>query len=85
MQRTGFHQMSMQALADEAQVSVGLIYKYFGGKDDILLATILDILDAFRDQLEPAMDAVGDDPVDRLPPGSAATSRSSTRTATRWC
>lgn len=38
MQRTGFHQMSMQALADEAQVSVGLIYKYFGGKEDILLA-----------------------------------------------
>lgn len=69
MQRTGFHQMSMQALADEAQVSVGLIYKYFGGKDEILLATILDILDAFRDQLEPAMDAVGDDPVDRVRAG----------------
>jgi len=69
MQRTGFHQMSMQALADEAQVSVGLIYKYFGGKEDILLAAILDILDAFRDQLQPAMDAVGDDPVERLRAG----------------
>jgi len=69
MQRTGFHQMSMQALADEAQVSVGLIYKYFGGKDDILLAAILDILEAFRDQLQPAMDAVGDDPIERLRAG----------------
>ncbi|MEE2035190.1 TetR/AcrR family transcriptional regulator [Rhodococcus chondri] len=69
MQRTGFHQMSMQALADEAGVSVGLIYKYFGGKEDVLLATILTILDAFRDQLEPAMDAVGDDPVERLVAG----------------
>lgn len=69
MQRTGFHQMSMQALADEAEVSVGLIYKYFGGKEDILLATILVILDAFRDQLEPAMDAAGDDPVERLVAG----------------
>ncbi|ANZ26383.1 transcriptional regulator, TetR family [Rhodococcus aetherivorans] len=69
MQRTGFHQMSMQALADEAGVSVGLIYKYFGGKEDVLLATILAILDAFRDQLEPAMDAVGDDPVERLAAG----------------
>ena len=69
MQRTGFHQMSMQALADEAQVSVGLIYKYFGGKEDILLATIVDILDAFRDQLEPAMDAAGTDPVERLVAG----------------
>lgn len=69
MQRTGFHQMSMQALADEAKVSVGLIYKYFGGKEDILLATILAILDAFQDQLEPAMDAAGEDPVERLVAG----------------
>lgn len=69
MERTGFHQMSMQALADEAQVSVGLIYKYFGGKEDILLATIVDILDAFRDQLEPAMAAAGDDPVERFATG----------------
>ena len=66
MQHTGFHQMSMQALADEAQVSVGLIYKYFGGKEDILLATIIDILHAFRDQLAPAMESAGDDPVARL-------------------
>ncbi|GAA4475334.1 TetR/AcrR family transcriptional regulator [Rhodococcus olei] len=69
MQRTGFHQMSMQALADEAGVSVGLIYKYFGNKEEILLSTILAILNAFRDQLEPAMDAVGDDPVERVAAG----------------
>lgn len=69
MQRTGYHQMSMQALAEEASVSVGLLYKYFGGKEDILLAAVLDILDSFRDQLEPAMDAAGDDPVERLAAG----------------
>jgi AcrR family transcriptional regulator len=69
MQRTGFHQMSMQALADEADVSVGLIYKYFGGKEEILLATIVGILDAFKDQLQPAMDAAGEDPVERFVAG----------------
>lgn len=69
MQRTGFHQMSMQALADEADVSVGLIYKYFGGKEEILLATIIEILDTFRDQLEPAMHSAGTDPVDRFAAG----------------
>ncbi|MGW0353058.1 TetR family transcriptional regulator [Nocardia sp. 852002-20019_SCH5090214] len=69
MQTTGFHQMSMQALADQADVSVGLIYKYFGGKEDLLLAAIVDILDAFRNELAPAMDAVGDDPVERLVAG----------------
>ncbi|ELB93162.1 TetR family transcriptional regulator [Rhodococcus wratislaviensis IFP 2016] len=69
MQHTGFHQMSMQALADEANVSVGLLYNYFGNKEEILRATITAILDAFRDQLEPAMAAAGDDPVERLAAG----------------
>ena len=36
MGRTGFHQMSTQDLAAEANVSVGVIYKYFGGMDDLL-------------------------------------------------
>lgn len=69
MERTGFHQMSMQALADRADVSVGLIYKYFGGKEEILLATIVDILEDFRDRLEPAMELAGDDPVERFVAG----------------
>jgi len=34
--------MSMQALAEEAEVSVGLVYKYFAGKEDLLLAAIID-------------------------------------------
>lgn len=69
MGRTGFHQMSMQDLAAEAKVSVGLIYRYFGGKEDLLLATIVRILDVFRDQLAPVMDAAGDDVVDQLTAG----------------
>jgi AcrR family transcriptional regulator len=69
MGQTGFHQMSMQDLATEANVSVGLIYKYFGGKEDLLLATILRIQDAFRDQLAPVMEAATDDPVEQLVAG----------------
>lgn len=69
MGKTGFHQMSMQDLAAEASVSVGLIYKYFGGKEDLLLATIVRILDVFRDQLAPVMDAAGDDAKERLTAG----------------
>jgi AcrR family transcriptional regulator len=69
MGRHGFHQMSMQDLATEAKVSVGLIYTYFGGKEDLLLATIVRILDVFRDQLAPVMDAAGDDVVDQLAAG----------------
>ncbi|GFG73501.1 TetR/AcrR family transcriptional regulator [Mycobacterium botniense] len=69
MGKTGFHQMSMQDLAAEANVSVGLIYTYFGGKEDLLLATIMRIQDAFRDQLAPAMNAAGEDVVERLAAG----------------
>lgn len=69
MGRNGFHQMSMQDLAREADVSVGLIYKYFGGKEDLLLATIVRILDVFRDQLAPVMAAAGDDVVAQLTAG----------------
>ncbi|OBH13639.1 MULTISPECIES: helix-turn-helix domain-containing protein [unclassified Mycobacterium] len=38
METHGFHQTSMQDLAAEAKVSVGLIYTYFGGKEELLLA-----------------------------------------------
>lgn len=69
MGRNGFHQMSMQDLAREAHVSVGLLYRYFGGKEDLLLATIVRILDAFRDQLAPVIDAAGADVADRLAAG----------------
>src|ERR1700745_4190471 len=69
MGKTGFHQMSMQDLANEAEVSVGLIYQYFGGKEDLLLPTIAQILEVFRDQLAPIMAAAGDDAVERLAAG----------------
>jgi AcrR family transcriptional regulator len=66
MERDGFHAVSMQALADEAGVSVGLAYRYFAGKEDVLLAVIVDVLDAFAARVPAAIDAAGDDPVDRL-------------------
>ncbi|GAB1814079.1 TetR/AcrR family transcriptional regulator [Mycobacterium sp. MUNTM1] len=69
MGRNGFHQMSMQDLAAEAKVSVGLIYKYFGSKEHLLLATIVRIQDAFRDQLAPVIAAAGADVVDQLTAG----------------
>lgn len=48
MSETGYHDMSMQALAERADVSVGLIYQYFGGKQELLTAVIVDILEDFR-------------------------------------
>jgi AcrR family transcriptional regulator len=69
MQQSGFHAMSMQSVADEASVSVGLIYQYFGNKEDVLRAVVIDILEDFRDRVPAALEQAGDDPVARLSVG----------------
>lgn len=66
MERKGSHAVSMQAVADEAGVSVGLIYRYFGGKDDLLLAVIVHVLETFAAEVPAAVESAGDDPVHRL-------------------
>ena len=66
MQQSGFHAMSMQSVADEARVSVGLIYQYFGNKDDLLRGVVVDILEDFRDEIPKALALAGEDPVERL-------------------
>lgn len=66
MERDGSHAVSMQAVASEAGVSVGLIYRYFGSKDDLLLAVIVGVLDSFAAQVPAAVEAAGEDPVHRL-------------------
>lgn len=66
MERDGSQAVSMQAVAEEAGVSVGLIYRYFGGKDDLLLAVIVDVLDAFAVRVPAAVETAGEDPVERL-------------------
>jgi AcrR family transcriptional regulator len=66
MERDGSKSVSMQAVAAEAQVSVGLIYSYFGGKNDLLLAVIVDVLEHFEAEVPRAIAAAGEDPVHRL-------------------
>lgn len=66
MDRQGSAGVSMQAVAAEAGVSVGLIYRYFGGKDELLLAVIVEVLDAFATAVPEAIEAAGPDPVRRL-------------------
>lgn len=72
MYQTGYHRMSMQAVADEAGLSVGLIYQYFGGKEDVLRGVILDILHEFSEVVPEAIAGAGDDPWDRIAAGVTA-------------
>ena len=66
MARDGSQAVSMQAVAGEAGVSVGLIYRYFGSKEELLLAVILGVLDAFSVTVPAAIERAGEDPVERL-------------------
>lgn len=65
MQTKGSHAVSMQAIAKSAGVSVGLLYKYFSDREQIVLAAITLVLDDFRLRV-PAAIQNADDPVDRI-------------------
>ena len=65
MQQHGSQTASMKAIADEAQVSVGLIYRYYENKEALVCAVILDVLDQMNYQIPLALDPV-EDPVRRV-------------------
>jgi AcrR family transcriptional regulator len=71
MEDRGFHEMSVNALAKQAGLSVGTIYQYVEDKTDILLLVIVDILEAYRHDVPEAMEG-NDDAVERLAAGFAA-------------
>lgn len=64
MQAQGARTVSMQAIAAEAGVSVGLLYKYFSSKDEILMAAISAVLNDFTVRVPAAITGI-EDPVER--------------------
>ena len=65
-QEDGYHSTTTHAVAERAGISVGLIYQYFGNKEDLLRAAIVDILADFRDRVPAAMERAGSDPESRI-------------------
>ena len=65
MQQHGSHKVSMKAIADEAGVSVGLIYRYYENKEVLIRAVILNVLDEMAYQIPKAMEPPSD-PVRRV-------------------
>lgn len=72
LQKSGFESMSMQQLADEASVSIGLIYRYFSNKEEVLVAIIQDVLSAFAEKVPAAIMGAGPDPVEQVAAGFRA-------------
>lgn len=70
-ERNGYHTTTMQDIAAEAGISVGLIYQYASNKEDVLLLVITEILQRYMRELPRAM-APYRDPVERVAAGFAA-------------
>ncbi|WP_081683769.1 TetR/AcrR family transcriptional regulator [Granulicoccus phenolivorans] len=63
IERSGSRAVSMLAIAKEAGVSVGLIYRYYDSKETILLSIIEDVLTNLLNQVTRAIAEAGPDPV----------------------
>lgn len=51
LESSGFHQMSVNALAEEAGISVGTVYQYVDSKYDILTLLLSEIFNAYNSAL----------------------------------
>lgn len=61
----GYEAVQMRAVAEQADVSLGTIYRYFNGKDDLLLAGLAGWAALLRRQVA-AAPVAGDTPEERL-------------------
>ncbi len=49
--KQGYHATTISEIAGRAGVSVGLIYQYFGDKEDVLFLAILEVLDSYLERI----------------------------------
>jgi AcrR family transcriptional regulator len=61
----GYYTTTIQQIAKEAGVSTGLIYQYFGDKDDILFLTLKLVLETYEHEIPPRLEGI-EHPVERL-------------------
>ena len=61
----GYYITTIQQIAREAGVSIGLIYQYFGDKDDILFLTLKQVLETYEKEIPLRLEGI-EHPVERL-------------------
>ena len=61
----GYYTTTISQIAREAGVSTGLIYQYFGDKDDILFLSLKLVLETYAKEIPPRLEGVKH-PVERL-------------------
>jgi AcrR family transcriptional regulator len=63
--KRGYYATTIRDIAAQAGVSVGLIYQYFGDKEDVLFLAIVQVLDSYRSRIPLALAGI-DDPMERF-------------------
>ncbi len=61
----GYYRTTVQEIAARAGVSTGLIYQYVEDKDDILLLSILGVIESYSREIPVALEGI-DDPLQRF-------------------
>jgi transcriptional regulator len=61
----GYYRTTVQEIAGKAGVSTGLIYQYVHDKEDILLLSILDVIESYRREIPAAQEGL-EDPLQRF-------------------
>jgi len=63
--KRGYHATTVQQIATRAGVSTGLVYQYFGDKEDILFLALQTVLETYKERI-PAAAAGSADPLQRF-------------------
>jgi len=61
----GYYTTTIHQIAKEAGVSTGLIYQYFGDKDDILFLSLKLVIETYEHEIPPRLEGI-EHPVERL-------------------
>lgn len=61
----GYHNVSMNEIAQRSEFAVGTLYKFFTSKDELYKTLMLDLADRFQSALREALET-GDDEIEKL-------------------
>ncbi|MHB8066750.1 MAG: TetR/AcrR family transcriptional regulator [Desulfobaccales bacterium] len=61
----GYHNVSMQEIAEKAEFAIGTLYKFFQNKEDLYKALVLELCDKFEEAITRAIEEP-DDEVEKL-------------------
>ena len=63
--KRGYHATTIREIAERAGVSTGLVYQYFGDKEDVLFLALQTVLDSYKERIPQAGEGLRD-PLERF-------------------